>query len=50
MIRRFYHALPGVPAVRFGLMVVIAAAATALLIVFYDWLGTTLLDSGGGMG
>jgi hypothetical protein len=31
-------------------MVVIAAAATALLIVFYDWLGTTLLDSGGGMG
>ena len=49
MIRRLYQALSGVPAVRLGLMVIIAAAATALLIVFYEWLGT-LLDSGGGMG
>lgn len=50
MIRRLYHALPGGPAVRVIVMAVIAAAAVAVLVVFYEWLGATVLDSGGTVG
>jgi hypothetical protein len=50
MIRRLYHALPGARAVRVALLIVIAAATIVLLVVFYEWLGVTLLDSGGRIG
>ena len=50
MIRRLYQALPGGPAVRTTVMVLIAAAALALILLLYDWLGGILLDSGGSIG
>ena len=50
MIRRLSALLPGATPIRVALLVVIAAVATTLLVVFYEWLGTTLLDSGGVMG
>lgn len=50
MIRRLALALPGGPVVRAGLLVVIAVAVLAGLVVFYEWLGATLLDSGGTIG
>jgi len=31
-------------------MVVISAVALALLVVFYEWVGDTFLDSGGTLG
>ena len=50
MIRRLHHALPGGPAVRVIVMAVIGAAAVARLVVFSEWPGTTVLDSGGTVG
>jgi hypothetical protein len=31
-------------------MVIIAAIALALLVLFYEWVGDTFLDSGGAIG
>lgn len=50
MIRRLYSSLPGPAVVRVLLVLLIAVVALALLIVFYEWLGNTFLDSGGGIG
>lgn len=49
MIRRIYQSLPGPSPVRILAMTLIALLLLAVL-VFYDWLGTTLLDSGGSIG
>lgn len=50
MIRRIYEALPGPSPIRILVMTLIALGLLAGLLVFYEWLGTTLLDSGGTMG
>lgn len=50
MIGRLYHSLPGPTAVRALLMVGIVAVALVLLVVFYEWVGDTFLDSGGTLG
>jgi hypothetical protein len=47
MIRRIYQSLPGPSPVRILAMTLIALVLLAILVVFYEWLGTTLLDSGG---
>jgi len=50
VIRRFYDALPGPTAVRFGQMVVVAAIVLTLVFFLYEWLGSTFFDSGGAVG
>jgi hypothetical protein len=50
MIRSLYHRLPGPIAVRVITLIFLAAAALALLVVTYEWAGSTFLDSGGTMG
>lgn len=50
MISRLYASLPGPAPLRAALMVLIAAAAAMLLILCYDWLGNTFLDTGGRIG
>lgn len=50
MIRRLYHALPGstpLRAVQMGLIVVLLAV---VLLLAYEWAGTTFLDPGGAVG
>ena len=49
MIRRGFRALPGPLAVRIVLATVIIAIALVALHFFYDWLGRTVLDPGGGI-
>ena len=50
MIRRLYRSLPGAPALRVAILVVLAAAMLALLVAAYELLGRALLDSGGTIG
>ena len=50
MIRRIFQALPGPVWVRYLEMLVLAAVALALLVLFYEWVGNTFLDSGGTVG
>jgi hypothetical protein len=50
MIRRIYDRLPGPPAVKVLLFVVAALITLALLGLFYEWLGSTFLDTGGQIG
>lgn len=50
MISRIYEALPGGPVVRRVVMSLLFGLLAILLVLFYDWLGTTLLDSGGPVG
>ncbi len=47
MISWVYHRLPGPPAVRLLLFVLLAVVTLTLLVLFYEWLGTTFLDTGG---
>ena len=50
MIRTGFRALPGPLAVRVLIAAVIVAVALVALHYFYDWLGRTVLDPGGGIG
>ena len=50
MIRRLHDSLPGPAGVRIALMILIAAVTVALLVLFYEWVGDTFLDSGGTIG
>ncbi len=50
MISRIYQRLPGPSPVRILAMTIIALLLLAGLLVFYEWVGTTLLDSGGTIG
>ena len=50
MIRRLYAALPGSPSLRVLTLLLGAAAALALLVLFYGWMGATFFDSGGAIG
>jgi len=47
VIRRLFTSLPGPRAVRIVTMVAIGLIALAALILFYEWVGNTFLDSGG---
>ncbi len=48
-MRRFYRTLPGSAPVKIVEMVVIVAVALVALHFFYTWLGSTFLDTGGGI-
>ena len=50
MIRRIYDRLPGPPVVKVLLFVVAVVITLALLGLFYEWLGSTFLDTGGQIG
>lgn len=50
MIRAIYRSLPGSKAVRVAFMSMIVAVSLTLLVLFYEWLGSTFLDTGGGIG
>ena len=50
MIRRIYDRLPGPSAVKVLLFVVAIVITLALLGLFYEWLGSTFLDTGGQIG
>lgn len=46
-MKRLFLRLPGPMPVKAVLFVVIAAVALIALFFVYDWIGTTLLDTGG---
>ena len=50
MIRRIYSSLPGPTWARLIQAVVLAIVSLALLVLFYEWVGDTFLDSGGTLG
>ena len=50
MISRFYHRLPGPPAIRVFVFAMILVIGLVLLGLFYEWLGSAFLDSGGQIG
>jgi hypothetical protein len=50
VIRRLHAALPGPPAIRTLFTILIVLVAVGLLILFYEWVGNTFLDSGGTIG
>ncbi len=50
MIARLYRMLPGPTAVRILVSIVIVAGLLVGLHFFYDWLGNTILDTGGAVG
>ncbi len=50
MIGRFYSWLPGPTAVKALLFALAVLATLAALGLFYEWLGSTYLDTGGQIG
>ena len=50
MIRRIYSALPGPTWARMIQAIVLVIISLALLVLFYEWVGDTFLDSGGTLG
>lgn len=50
MISRFYNRLPGPAALRVVLSILIVVATVVLLGLFYEWIGSTFLDTGGQIG
>ena len=50
MIPRFYHRLPGPAALRILILTMIVVCALVLVGLFYEWVGSTFLDSGGQIG
>ena len=50
VIRNIYARLPGPTFVRIALASVIVVGTLALLVLFYEWLGATFLDTGGRIG
>ncbi|NNF69202.1 MAG: hypothetical protein HKN01_05470 [Acidimicrobiia bacterium] len=48
MIKRLFNALPGPLAARILQSLVIVAVLLTALFFFYEWLGSTFLDTGGG--
>ena len=47
MAKRMFNALPGPRLVQIALAVIIGIVAFVALMFIYDWMGNTLLDSGG---
>ena len=50
MIRRIYSSLPGPNWARLIQAIVLVIVSLTLLILFYEWVGDTFLDSGGTLG
>ena len=50
MIRALYRVLPGPTTAKVVLMSLIVVVSLALLVLFYEWLGSTFLDTGGRIG
>jgi hypothetical protein len=46
-MRRWFNALPGPTAVKVLIAAVIVVVALVALFFVYDWIGTSLLDTGG---
>lgn len=49
-MKRWFEALPGPTPVKAVLAVLIAVVGLIVLLFVYDWIGTTLLDTGGTVG
>ena len=49
-MRRFFFALPGPLPVRIAISLVLVAILLVALHFVYEWMGTTLLDTGGTLG
>jgi hypothetical protein len=49
-MRRLFFALPGPLPIRIAISVVIVAVVLVALHFIYEWMGTTLLDTGGTLG
>jgi hypothetical protein len=49
-MRGWYRRLPGPAPLRVAIVVLVVAAALALLLAGYEWLGRAFLDSGGTIG
>lgn len=50
MIRRIYRLLPGPTPLRVAISIVILAIFLVALNFFYEWVGSTYLDTGGTVG
>jgi len=50
LIRNLYDSLPGPATVRVLQMLVAVAIIAVLVLLLYEWLGSTLFDSGGTVG
>ena len=50
MVRRIYHSLPGPTPVKVATSILLVAIALVALHFFYEWVGTTFLDTGGTIG
>lgn len=50
MIRRLFQSLPGPLPVRLLIALVIVAVFLVALFFFYEWVGSTFLDTGGTLG
>jgi hypothetical protein len=50
VIRRIYESLPGPALGRFLVVVIGGALAVTLLLLFYEWIGSTFFDTGGAIG
>ena len=50
ILTRIYHRLPGPAAARVTQAIVLVVVTLALLGLFYEWLGSTFLDTGGRIG
>ncbi|MEN8114331.1 MAG: hypothetical protein ABFS21_08075 [Actinomycetota bacterium] len=49
-MKRWFLSLPGPMALKIVIAAVIVIVALVALFAFYDWLGTSLLDTGGTIG
>ncbi|MFQ5947261.1 MAG: hypothetical protein ACE5KX_00190 [Acidimicrobiia bacterium] len=50
MIRRLFNALPGPTPARLVISAAIVAVLLVALILLYEWVGSTFLDTGGTVG
>lgn len=50
MIKKLFFALPGPTPLRVALAAVIIIVALIGLLLLYDWVGNSLLDTGGSIG
>jgi len=49
-MKQWFISLPGPMAVKVAAAVIVALVALVALFFIYDWIGTSLLDSGGTIG
>ncbi len=49
-MRRFIEVLPGPKPIKYSLAVVIVLVALVALFFIYDWVGSSILDTGGTIG